>query len=286
MRPRILIAEGNVQENRERMTRHGLDGGSDSYAAAIRLFAPDADIDIVYPADAAPKLPAGTEIGDYDGVVIGGSGLHAFDTAPEVTRQIEFARAVYKAGVPFLGSCWGLQVAAVAAGGHVAGSPRGREVGIARKLRPTAAGRGHPIYEGKPDVFDCCAIHFDEVTHLPPGAVVLAENHHSAVQAAVIPYNGGEFWGVQYHPEFDLRHMARLITAYADAMIGQGFYADRAALDAHAADWETLQDDPERKDLAWRLGVDGDVLDARRRCREINNWLKRAVRPRMAERGN
>ena len=116
--------------------------------------------------------------------------------------------------------------------------------------------------------------------------MALAENEHSAIQAAVIPYDGGEFWGVQYHPEFDLRHMARLITAYAEAMIGQGFYADQAALEAHTGDWEALHDDPARKDLAWRLGIDGDVLDPHRRCREIKNWLDRAVRPRMAGRGN
>lgn len=286
MRPRILIAEGNVRENRAHLARHGTDGGSESYADAIRLFAPEAQIDIVYPADAAPELPAGMSIGGYDGVVIGGSGLHAYDAAPEVTRQVEFARAAFAARVPFLGSCWGLQVAAVASGGAVAKSPRGREVGIARKLRPTPAGRGHPLYQGRPDTFDCCAIHFDEVTHLPPGGITLAANHHSAIQAAVIPHAGGEFWGVQYHPEFDLRHMARLMSAYAEAMIGQGFYADRAALEAHTADWEALDADPERKDIAWRLGIDGDVLDPYQRCREIGNWLDRAVRPRMAERGN
>lgn len=286
MRPRLLIAEGNVRENCEHLARHGTDGGSESYAAALRLFAPEAQIDIVHPADADPELPAGTGLADYDGVVIGGSGLHAYDDAPEVARQVAFARAAFEARVPFLGSCWGLQVATVAAGGTVAKSPRGREVGIARKLRPTATGRGHPLYEGKPGAFDCCAIHFDEVTHLPAGSVVLAENDHSAIQAAVIPHAGGEFWGVQYHPEFDLRHMARLINAYADAMIGQGFYADEAALAAHTADWETLADHPERNDLAWRLGIEGDVLDPYRRCREIGNWLTRAVRPRMAARGN
>ena len=55
-------------------------------------------------------------------------------------RQVELARAVYKSGTPFFGSCWGLQVATVAAGGSVRQNPRGREVGIARDLTLTSAG--------------------------------------------------------------------------------------------------------------------------------------------------
>ena len=39
--------------------------------------------------------------------------------------------------------------------------------------------------------------HGDEVTHAPPGAVVLSGNGHSAVQAMAVTRNGTESWFVQ-----------------------------------------------------------------------------------------
>ena len=51
---------------------------------------------------------------------------------------------------PAFGSCWGLQIAAVAAEGDVQRNPLGREVGIARRILPTDPGRSHPMLEGRP----------------------------------------------------------------------------------------------------------------------------------------
>jgi gamma-glutamyl-gamma-aminobutyrate hydrolase PuuD len=48
-----------------------------------------------------------------------GSPLHIYDRTLEVTRQIDFARAAFTAGLPAWGSCWGLQLATVALGGTV-----------------------------------------------------------------------------------------------------------------------------------------------------------------------
>src|SRR6266403_1796200 len=58
------------------------------------------------------------------------------------------------AKVPSFGSCWAAQMAVVAAGGMVRANPRGREMGIARKIALTPEGRGHPLYAGKGAVFD------------------------------------------------------------------------------------------------------------------------------------
>ena len=60
---------------------------------------------------------------------------------PSVTRQIDFARAAFAAGVPVRGSCWGLQLAVAALGGSVRRNPRGRELPIARAITVTEAGR-------------------------------------------------------------------------------------------------------------------------------------------------
>ena len=58
-------------------------------------------------------------------------------------------------------------MAVVAAGGTVRANPRGREMGIARKIALTPEGRGHPLYAGKGSVFDAFISHVDEITHLP-----------------------------------------------------------------------------------------------------------------------
>ena len=73
---------------------------------------------------------------------------------PEVAKQIDLTRRAYRAQVPSFGSCWAAQIAVVAAGGQVQPNPNGREMGIARKIELTPAGRAHPMYEGKASVFD------------------------------------------------------------------------------------------------------------------------------------
>ncbi len=64
------------------------------------------------------------DLESYDGVAFTGSSLDVFDDIPEVTRQIELARAVFATGTPLFGSCWGLQVMSVAAGGTVCRNPK------------------------------------------------------------------------------------------------------------------------------------------------------------------
>ena len=276
--PKILIADGNTRDRNDAMQAVGGELGAERYANEIRRMFPDAELVTVYPADSDDYLPKGTGLVDFDGMVMGGSGLHAFDGDPEVTRQVDLMRDALDAGLPVLGSCWGLQVAAAATGGTVAQSPRGREVGIARKIALTAAGRGHALYSDKPTVVDSPCIHYDEVTHLPPGSVVLAENAHSAVQAAVIRKGKGVFWGVQYHPEFDVPHLANLYRRYADDMLGQGYFVDAGDLERYCNELDALHQDPSRLDLRWRLGIDDDVLDADLRCLEIRNWVDSLTR--------
>lgn len=270
---KILIADGNTAEANEMSRAVGCDLGAERYAQEINRMFPGIHIETVFPADSDTFLPRGTSIGDFDGMVLGGSGLHAFDPTPEVTRQVDLMKSSLDAGLSVLGSCWGLQIAAAATGGNVAKSPRGREVGIARKISLTNAGAGHGLYADKPAVFDSPCIHYDEVTHLPSGAVILATNPHSAVQAAVIRKGNGVFWGMQYHPEFDLPHLAGLYRRYADAMVGEGYFQDMEDLENYSARLEALHQDPSRLDLRWQLGIDDDVIDPDQRCLEIRNWV-------------
>lgn len=285
--PRILIAEGNPSDRRVAMLESGGALGSSAYTQSLKHICPDAKVDVIFPADKDQSLPRGATFTDYDGFVLGGSALNLPSDGddPKVTRQIELARAAFKSKIPFLGSCWGLQVAAAASGGVVGVNPRGREIGLARKVTLTTAGRAADFFEGKSAVFDSPAIHLDEVTHLPAGSLVLAENAHTGIQAAIIRHDGGTFWGMQYHPEFDLAHMAGLVRSYADMLRKEGFYESNDAAHSHALQMDLLHQDPNREDLSWLLGVDRDVLNPDVRLREISNWVDRYVMPRCLARG-
>ena len=214
----------------------------------------------------------------YDGIAITGSALNLYKAETASLRQVDFARTVFASHVPLFGSCWGLQVAAVAAGGEVARNPKGREVAFARKVMLSEAGRAHPLHRDREIAFDAPAIHGDEVVRLPPDATVTAWNAMSQVQAAEIRHDGGVFWGVQYHPEFTLRDLAFILRRYGPTLVDEGFFADLAALESYAADLSTLAADSARTDIAWRLGLGADILRPELRLREIGNWIAGQVR--------
>jgi GMP synthase (glutamine-hydrolysing) len=282
--PRLLVCEGNTAELRAKQVAAGGAIMSDGYADLLRELLPGAVVDICYPADPGANLPIGGLEG-YDGVAITGSALNVYDRGPEIDGQIELAREVLKARTPLFGSCWGLQVITVTAGGTVRANPKGREIGIGRRIALTQAGREHPMYRGKGAVFDAVTVHLDEVEILAPGTTVLAANAQSDVQAAEIVVDGAVAWGTQYHPEFSIGDMAAVVRRYGARLMKEGFFADAAARDNYVADLETLDRDPDNKPLAWRYGMDETVLDRRVRATEIANWITHQVLPGRAKRG-
>lgn len=282
--PRFLVVDGYLRKSRDELAAGGAGVAGDLYTAMLEGVSPSASCDIVYPSDPGAELPQGQALTDYDGIAWTGCSLTIFHDIPEVRAQIDFARACFKAGIPAFGSCWAAQIAVVAAGGACQVNPKGREMGIARKIALTPEGRAHPLYEGKADVFDGFISHDDEITELPEGAVRLSGNPFTHVQSVSVDFDGGSFWGLQYHPEYDLHEMARLTWCRIDKMVGLGLFADRAAGEAHVDLLEGLHQDPSRKDLAWKLGVDDDVMDQTYRQSEVHNWIKHLVLPVMAER--
>jgi GMP synthase (glutamine-hydrolysing) len=274
---KLLLMEGNPADKRARAHELGVRTSSEVYAQAIAAHYPDFTLDVVNAADPDGTIPGGNSLGSYDGLVITGSALHAYDPDFAVTNQIAMLAAAGETGMPIFGSCWGLQIAVVAAGGEVAFSPKGREVGFARKIVPTEAARSHPMFAGKGPVFDAACIHYDEVARLPEAATLLASNAHSLVQAAIVPVGKSEVWAVQYHPEFDLLQLVQLYTLYAEDMIAQGFFADQAALEAYTATLAALAANPADAGLAWQLGVDEQITDDRIRRAEILGWIEQQV---------
>ena len=274
---RVLVIDGNVEALRKRHVAMGGTDSGDGYAALLKRLAPGVQADIVRPADVDPELPEGVALADYDGAVITGSALNVYDRTPEVERQVDLARAVFAAGVPCFGSCWGLQVGVTAAGGSVIRNPRGREFGYARRITLNTAGRDHPMFHDKPEVFEAVTVHVDTVDKLPRGATALAHND-MGLQAAEIRFaNGASFWGVQYHPEYSCAELSAMARRYAEMLIRDGLVKDQPELDALVADLRALDANPDDARLAWRFGVGEAITNPRIKMAEIRNWLERCV---------
>src|SRR3954465_1122758 len=198
---RFLVVESETQQaRRERRNRVGQSSG-ETYIDTLLELAPGARCDQVKPADPGAEWPDTAGLAGYDGVFFTGSPLHLYEDTPVVRRVLDFMRAVFASGTPAFGSCAGLQIATVAAGGSVRRNARGREAAFARRITPTREGVRHPLLRGRPAAYDAPAIHTDEVEALPGGAVLLAPNAATQVQAAETRADEGVFWDVKYHPE-------------------------------------------------------------------------------------
>jgi len=201
------------------------------------------------------------EVGEVDGIIFTGSGVTWSVDAPEAAPLRETMERVLDAGVPIWGSCNGLQLAAVVLGGAVGASPNGQELGLARDMTLTKAGAEHAMMVGRDKGFAVPCLHRDEVQSLPEGAVLLAGNAHSPVQAMAYEQGGVQFWGTQYHPEMSPRSVARGLRGY-------GLFQDRLA------DLEALEQAESDADAAARLGSSMAELSPTGRARELSNWLQ------------
>lgn len=279
VRARILIADGCPAAAAEETVRYGGRPYGENFADALGGQVPDLEFFVLGIAE-GERLPQGVALADFDGVAWTGSPLSAYEEVPAVTVQIALARAVFEAGVPCFGSCWGLQIMCAALGGEVRANPKGYEIGFARNIRLTEPGRGHALFAGKAEAFDAIAIHRDEVTRLPAGATVLATNAMSEIQAAEITDGARSFWGVQYHPEFDLAMMAALLAKRERMLLAEGFARESGDVASLVQDLRMLHADPGRRDIAWRYGLGAEVVDPMLRRAEFGNWLRAKVLPR------
>ena len=283
--PRLLVVEGNTAEGRARHAAAGGRAASDGYADLLRKLCSGARVDICFPADLGANLPDRGGLDGYDGVAITGSALNIYNLGPPIMRQVELARAVFETETPFFGSCWGLQVATVAAGGTVRKNPKGREVGFARGIMLTDAGEEHDLYWDKGPVFDAITVHMDEVDETARGTTILATNAWSAVQAAEIKTRRCTFWGVQYHPEYSFGDIAAIFRRVKGPTIEQGLFKNEVEHASYVRELEALEHNPRDGALAWRHGISAAVSDFDARTRELKNWIERQVLPMRSKRG-
>lgn len=281
---RFLIAESEPPEDREKRRRSVGRSSGEMYRDVLLSLVPGASCTRIMPADEDAAAPGVDDIAGYDAVFLSGSPLHLYDDTPETRREVAFMRDVFASGTPSFGSCAGLQVATVAAGGTVRAMGERHEAGFARRIVPTDAGRNHPLLAGRPAAYDAPAVHGDEVERLPDGAMLLASNAVTGVQAAEIRVGDGVFWGVQYHPELSLEEVAAALCRQAEDLIGHGLARDRADVEQSAQLIDALGREPGRRDLAWRLGLDEQVTRDDLRRTELRNFVEHLVRPTRARR--
>lgn len=267
---RLLVADGNDRDARDEHRAACGATSAERYARTLIDLAPGATCTRVDAADADAALPEGVQA--FDALFVTGSQLRLAEGSAAVTRQLDLMRAAFDAGLAVFGSCWGVQLAAAVAGGEAGKNPAGPEYGFARRVAPTEAGRGHPLLAGRPPAYDAPAIHGDAILRCPPGATVLAANGRVGVQALAIAHGAGLFWGTQYHPELDLDELGTMVMLSTEAIVEAGFCRDEEAVEAYAADLFALHGG-DRPDLAWRHGLDVEVLEASHRRREIANFL-------------
>ncbi len=242
----ILIVEGNTPN---------MPQAAPGFADVLTALAPDLNCTILHPyADAA------LDFADADGIVFTGSGVAWGTDAPEAAPQRAAMEQALGSGKPVWGSCSGLQLAGQVLGCTISPSPHGQEVPVARDIRLTDDGQNHPMMAGRTSGFSAPCIHRDEVHALPTGAILLAGNAHSAVQAFALQSQGVDFWGTQYHPELHPRDIAAYIRTIE-------LFGDHDAL---LTDLEHAETDMK---AAERLGFAPDDLNSATRTIELANWL-------------
>eukprot|EP00656_Telonema_subtile_P020578 TRINITY_DN2167_c0_g1_i3.p1 TRINITY_DN2167_c0_g1~~TRINITY_DN2167_c0_g1_i3.p1 ORF type:complete len:303 (+),score=73.10 TRINITY_DN2167_c0_g1_i3:148-1056(+) len=272
---RILVVDSYAKSSRDGFLEFGMPLAGNLYSDMIKRCAPptaNVQTEIVYPADPGFVVP---DLKQYDGVAWSGSSYSVYAEDAGVKQQIEMAKQCFADSVPCFGSCWGLQIAAYAVGGRVELNPLGREFGIGRKMSLTTEGRGHPLFTGKKSTFDAFISHSDHVVYLPRTCLNLAGNDHSSVQALSVSQNNTQFWAVQYHPEYTLDYVAKMLISRTERLLKLGFFKNETALRTFADEWMEIAKDPEaHPDLKWKYGIDEDVLDDNIRCVEPANWVR------------
>ena len=272
----LVVASETPAEQDARRARAG-QASHETYADTLRRLHGGGIVEHASCVDGTGPM-APDRLRRFDGVLLGGSPIQMHERTPETRAAAAFMAAVFEAGVPAFGSCAGLQIAVVAAGGTTKPRDGAMEAGFARGVTATRAGRDHPLLRGRPATWDAPAMHSAMVDRLPPGAVVLARAQGTPVEAAAIRHANGTFWGVQYHPELALGEIADALRGQSDALVRQGVVADEVALEARAGWLEALDRAPGRRDLAARLELDEEVLDPARRMRELRNFIDHIAR--------
>jgi len=172
---------------------------------------------------------------DFVAIVAMGGPMSVNDDAelPWLTAEKQAIADAVRAGVPYWGSCLGVQLLAAALGARVYSGTQ-PEVGVL-PVTLTDEGRSDPVFAGLPAEFLTLQWHGDTFD-VPEGGVLLASSPAFPNQAFRV---GRTAYGVQFHVEVT-EQMARewagvpAYAEYADRVLGAGGI-DRLMADFDAA---------------------------------------------------
>lgn len=197
LRVALLNASYNVEATRRNFGRD-VDVDLRSFAANEGELPPDAG-ELPSENDELPPK------GGYDAVIVSGSAASVYWDDAWIADLAAWVEGAIDEGIPVLGVCFGHQLVAHALGGEV------RDTGEYELGYRTMERVGESVLlSGLSDRFVAFATHSDEVTTLPSGSEVIAENDYS-----VQGFRKGDAFGVQFHPEYD-RQTAERVTQGKD----------------------------------------------------------------------
>ena len=262
-----MIVEGNNEETRLKRGSFGIRPYAVIFRDMLQKMVPKVRTTVVFPADGTDGLPSSDRLREFDGVLWTGSSLSVSDSLPDVHRQLNFAQEVFISGVPFYGSCWGMQIATVVAGGEVGPSGNGLEFGISKPIELTDLGHQSPFLSHRKKPYSALCIHFDEIVRPPENANILAGNVHSMVQAMTFDHKNGSFFGVQYHPEFGTGDMALIASFLSERLVDNKIFASDGEVQAFC------------QLLKGREGIPKEIWDYSIHSQDIMAWLKYGLKP-------
>ena len=151
-------------------------------------------------------------ITDCDGWLITGSRHGVYENLPWMIDLQDFIRALFDAKIPLVGICFGHQIIAQALGGEVVKSDKGWGVGVhAYDVDLPQSWMASP-----PEKVNIHAFHQDQVTTLPPDAVVYSSSEFCPI--AGITY-GDTIISMQAHPEFEEEYELALLNMYGGELV-------------------------------------------------------------------
>jgi GMP synthase-like glutamine amidotransferase len=185
------------------------------------------ELDVVEPWNGG-VLP--DRVTEHDALIVMGGPQQAYDegSAPWLRQTKDLLRTAVADGLPVLGICLGGQLLAEAMGGRVRAGVNGPELG-ARLVSKRDAAVDDAVFSDIPLSPVVIQWHWDEISELPPGALLLASSPRYPHQAFRV---GSKAYGLQFHIETPAEMVLGWAAADADEVRAAGLDPERLGDDA------------------------------------------------------
>ena len=230
---KILIVEGNTNEENINFNAAGCVPQSDNFKAHVKKIEPGCEVNIISPNDDNSINKIISSLKSYNGVILTGSTLRINDNSNEIKKHIEFAKKCFESEQKIFAACWGLQITATAAGGKCRTSPNGAHIGIAYDIKLTNEGKKHNLFKSKMHKFSSPAFNHDEVVIPPENSILLASDNINNFMAIQFKVGKSDIWGLQYHPEIPYDYMVKLIEHRSKSLIEKKIFRDKNDINSH-----------------------------------------------------